>query len=85
MAIEDVNKTGIRSLGGAKLEAMLGDAQSTPQAGTADQRKRDRGRGRGRLTNEGATVSQLERSHAFAKSRGRMRRKPGFPAGAADT
>nr|HET7859089.1 ABC transporter substrate-binding protein [Caldimonas sp.] len=36
MAIEDVNKTGIRSLGGAKLEAMLGDAQSTPQAGTAE-------------------------------------------------
>jgi len=36
MAIEDVNRTGIRSLGGAKLEAMLGDAQSTPQAGTAE-------------------------------------------------
>lgn len=36
MAIDDVNKTGIRSLGGAKLEVMLGDAQSTPQAGTAE-------------------------------------------------
>lgn len=36
MAIEDINKTGLRSLGGAKLEAMLGDAQSTPQAGTAE-------------------------------------------------
>jgi len=36
MAIDDVNKTGIKSLGGTKLEAMLGDAQSTPQAGTAE-------------------------------------------------
>ena len=36
MAIDDVNKTGIRALGGAKLEVMLGDAQSTPQAGTAE-------------------------------------------------
>ncbi len=36
MAIEDINKTGIKSLGGAKLEAMLGDAQSTPQAGSAE-------------------------------------------------
>jgi branched-chain amino acid transport system substrate-binding protein len=36
MAIEDINKTGIKSLGGAKLDALLGDAQSTPQAGTAE-------------------------------------------------
>jgi branched-chain amino acid transport system substrate-binding protein len=36
MAIEDINKTGIKSLGGAKLEVMLGDAQSSPQAGTAE-------------------------------------------------
>jgi branched-chain amino acid transport system substrate-binding protein len=36
MAIEDINKTGVRSLGGAKLDVMLGDAQSTPQAGTAE-------------------------------------------------
>ena len=36
MAIEDVNKTGIKSLGGAKLEVLLGDAQSTPQAGAAE-------------------------------------------------
>jgi branched-chain amino acid transport system substrate-binding protein len=37
MAIEDINKAGgIRSLGGAKLEALLGDAQSTPAAGTAE-------------------------------------------------
>ena len=36
MAIEDINKAGIKSMGGAKLEALLGDAQSTPQAGTAE-------------------------------------------------
>jgi branched-chain amino acid transport system substrate-binding protein len=36
MAIEDINKTGIKSMGGAKIEAMLGDAQSTPQGGTAE-------------------------------------------------
>jgi branched-chain amino acid transport system substrate-binding protein len=36
MAIEDINKTGIKSLGGAKIEALLGDAQSTPQAGAAE-------------------------------------------------
>ncbi len=40
MALEDVNKAGgIRSLGGAKLEALLGDAQSTPQAGAAEVEK----------------------------------------------
>ena len=40
MAIEDVNKAGgIKSLGGAKIEAMLGDAQSTPQAGSAEVEK----------------------------------------------
>ncbi|MEN9329917.1 MAG: Leucine, isoleucine, valine-, threonine-, and alanine-binding protein precursor, partial [Pseudomonadota bacterium] len=37
MAIEDINKAGgIKSLGGAKLEALLGDAQSNPQAGSAE-------------------------------------------------
>ena len=36
MAIEDINKAGIKSLGGAKLDVMLGDAQSTPQAGVAE-------------------------------------------------
>ena len=39
MALEDINKTGIKSLGGAKLEAMRGDAQSAPQAGTAEVEK----------------------------------------------
>ena len=36
LAIEDINKAGIKSLGGAKLDVMLGDAQSTPQAGSAE-------------------------------------------------
>jgi branched-chain amino acid transport system substrate-binding protein len=37
MAIEDINKAGgIRSLGGARIEPLLGDAQSTPQAGAAE-------------------------------------------------
>jgi branched-chain amino acid transport system substrate-binding protein len=36
MAIEDINKTGLKGLGGAKLDVMLGDAQSSPQAGTAE-------------------------------------------------
>src|SRR3954464_11595485 len=40
MAIEDINKAGgIKSLGGARLEALLGDAQSTPAAGTAEVEK----------------------------------------------
>ena len=40
MAIEDINKAGgIKSLGGAKIEALLGDAQSQPQAGTAEVEK----------------------------------------------
>lgn len=39
LAIEDINRTGIKSLGGAKLEVMLGDAQSTPQAGAAEVEK----------------------------------------------
>src|SRR4051812_15281936 len=40
MAIEDINKAGgIKALGGAKLEALLGDAQSTPAAGTAEVEK----------------------------------------------
>ena len=41
MAIEDINKAGgIKSLGGAKLEALLGDAQSTPEAGTRRESRR---------------------------------------------
>src|SRR3954465_10336642 len=37
MAIEDINKAGgIKSLGGARIEPLLGDAQSPPAAGTAE-------------------------------------------------
>ena len=40
LAIEDINKAGgIKSLGGAKIEALLGDAQSTPAAGSAEVEK----------------------------------------------
>lgn len=40
MAIDDINKAGgIKSLGGAKIEALLGDAQSSPQAGSAEVEK----------------------------------------------
>lgn len=39
MAIEDINKAGIKSMGGAKLEVLLGDAQSAPQAGAAEVEK----------------------------------------------
>lgn len=37
LAIEDINKTGgIHSQGGALIEAVLGDAQSRPEAGSAE-------------------------------------------------
>jgi len=36
LAIEDINKAGIKSLGGARLEVLLGDAQSAPQIGAAE-------------------------------------------------
>jgi branched-chain amino acid transport system substrate-binding protein len=40
MAIEDINKAGgIRSMAGAKLEALLGDAQSKPEVGAAEVEK----------------------------------------------
>lgn len=40
MAIEDINKAGgIKSMGGARIEALLGDAQSQPQAGAAEVEK----------------------------------------------
>src|SRR5689334_7485410 len=39
-AIEEINATGgIKSLGGAKIEPMLGDAQSTPEGGNAEVEK----------------------------------------------
>ena len=40
MAIEEINAAGgIKALGGAKIEALLGDAQSTPDGGNAEVEK----------------------------------------------
>jgi branched-chain amino acid transport system substrate-binding protein len=40
LAIDEINAAGgIKSLGGAKIEAMLGDAQSTPEGGNAEVEK----------------------------------------------
>ena len=40
MAIDDVNASGgIKALGGAKIDPMLGDAQSTPDGGNAEVEK----------------------------------------------
>jgi branched-chain amino acid transport system substrate-binding protein len=40
MAIEEINAAGgIKALGGAKIEAILGDAQSTPDGGNAEVEK----------------------------------------------
>src|ERR1700722_9563089 len=40
MAIDDINAAGgIKSLAGAKIDAMLGDAQSTPDGGNAELEK----------------------------------------------
>jgi branched-chain amino acid transport system substrate-binding protein len=40
IAIEEINAAGgIKSLGGAKIEAVLGDARSTPEGGTAEVEK----------------------------------------------
>ena len=40
MAIEEINATGgIKALGGARIEPMLGDAQSTPDGGNAEVEK----------------------------------------------
>src|SRR5262245_17392957 len=40
LAIEEINAAGgIKGLGGAKIEAILGDAQSTPEGGNAEVEK----------------------------------------------
>jgi branched-chain amino acid transport system substrate-binding protein len=40
MAVDDINAAGgIKALGGAKIEAVLGDAQSTPEGGNAELEK----------------------------------------------
>src|ERR671937_555877 len=45
IAIEEINAAGgIKALGGAKIEAVLGDAQSTPEGGNAEVEKMNVGR-----------------------------------------
>src|SRR5215813_11203883 len=40
LAIDEINAAGgIKALGGAKIEAVLGDAQSTPEGGNAEVEK----------------------------------------------
>ena len=39
LAVEDVNRSGLKALGGAKIDVLLGDAQSSPQAGSAEVEK----------------------------------------------
>jgi branched-chain amino acid transport system substrate-binding protein len=39
LAIEEINASGIKALGGAKIEPLMGDAQSTPDGGNAEVEK----------------------------------------------
>jgi len=39
LAIEEVNASGIKALGGAKIDPVMGDAQSTPDGGNAEVEK----------------------------------------------
>ncbi|MEA2870918.1 MAG: branched-chain amino acid transport system substrate-binding protein, partial [Hyphomicrobiales bacterium] len=39
LALEEISATGIKSLGGAKIEPVFGDAQSTPDGGNAEVEK----------------------------------------------
>src|SRR5947208_6611842 len=39
LALEEINASGIKSLGGAKIEPVFGDAQSTPEGGNAEVEK----------------------------------------------
>ena len=38
-ALDEINAAGIKSLGGAKIEPVFGDAQSTPEGGNAEVEK----------------------------------------------
>jgi len=79
MAVEDINKAGIKGLGGAKLEVMLGDAQSTPQAGAAEIEKMNEA---GCAAVVGAYASAIcwprrrRRPSTTAARGGRRRRRP---------
>src|ERR1700752_587263 len=39
LALEEIDAAGIKSLGGAKIEPVFGDAQSTPEGGNAEVEK----------------------------------------------
>src|SRR6476469_1169018 len=39
LALEEINASGIKSLGGSKIEPVFGDAQSTPEGGNAEVEK----------------------------------------------
>src|SRR2546423_13986358 len=39
LALDEINAGGIKSLGGAKIEPVFGDAQSTPEGGNAEVEK----------------------------------------------
>src|SRR5947209_13922464 len=39
LALDEINASGIKSLGGAKIEPVFGDAQSTPEGGNAEVEK----------------------------------------------
>src|SRR5882757_3721673 len=39
LAIEEINASGIKALGGAKIDPVFGDAQSTPEGGSAEVEK----------------------------------------------
>src|SRR5688572_26149742 len=39
LAIEEINASGIKALGGAKIDPVMGDAQSTPEGGNAEVEK----------------------------------------------
>src|SRR5258707_13240387 len=39
LALEEINASGIKALGGAKLDPVFGDAQSTPDGGNAEVEK----------------------------------------------
>ena len=87
MAIEEINAAGgIKALGGAKIEAVLGDAQSTPEGGNAEVEKMNGGRRRGhrrRLCQRDLPRRQPDRRALRpALHRGRRRgRQPSSPAG----
>ena len=75
MAIEDINKAGgIKSLGGAKIEAVLGDAQSSPQAGTAEIEK---------MNEAGVKVGRAEQTISARLADAEMARHLDVPVGSA--